>query len=115
MYQKLTVAIGSFVVIWCLMAVYSIAVGKGFVNLAWQNVWLLHSFWHLAYYAILTSISLIWTPSKTSNQLAYSFQLAMDEDEADLADEYLDGVDAEFGGSDGDEGGDEGMVDIKRA
>jgi hypothetical protein len=89
MYRKLTVAIGCFIAIWAVMACFSVAVYKKILPLPWEHVWVLHCFWHVAYFGLLVTIALIWSPSKNSHQLAYSFQIAMDEEEADMVDDAV--------------------------
>ena len=53
-------------------------------------MWVLHSFWHVAYFALLVTTGVIWSPSANSHRLAYSFQIAMDEEEADAIDTLFD-------------------------
>jgi hypothetical protein len=82
------------------------------VPLPWQWLWVLHSFWHVAYFALLVATGVIWSPSANSHLLAYSFQVTMDEEEADEVDAFFDDEDFQDEGSDPEKGGDTGDVEM---
>jgi hypothetical protein len=98
MYNALIAVMLCFIVIWGLFEAYRIAVTKKFVSLDWQLAWILNSFWHVAGFAILVTIAIVWRPSPTSQDLSYWVQLenlSFDDDGdnvdvVDLAEESLD-------------------------
>ena len=99
MYNALIAVMLCFIVIWGLFEAYRIAVTKKFIDLDWQLAWILNSFWHVAGFAILVTIAIVWRPSPTSQDLSYWVQLEnlnFDEDSAenvdvvDLQEEELD-------------------------
>ena len=99
MYNALIAVMLCFIVIWGLFEAYRIAVTKKFIELDWQLAWILNSFWHVAGFAILVTIAIVWRPSPTSQDLSYWVQLEnlnFDEDSVenvdvvDLQEEALD-------------------------
>ena len=101
MYTKLTAVLAGFVFIWSALAAFEIAVGSGFFSIEWRFAWLIHSFWHTAYFILLLTIAIIWRPSRVNQELGYWSQLSMveDGDEYDDDDDYVDGDLEEFAGA----------------
>lgn len=101
MYGRLTVVLVVFIIGWCLLAMFELFAGHGYVAVEWQFHWLINSFWHSAYFALLIAIAVIWRPSRL-NQEQIWLQLAMHDDgydEKEMAE--LDGdLDLEFNNGD---------------
>lgn len=55
----------------------------------WRLLWTFDAFWHLLYAAMLLTICVLWSPSKSNLQYAYMDELAVhdNEEDADGADE----------------------------
>ena len=93
MYNALIAVMLCFVVIWGVFEAYRVAVTKKLVALDWQLVWILHSFWHVAGFAILVTIAIVWRPSPTSQDLSYWHQIEqVDFDESEGEDEDVEGA-----------------------
>ena len=101
MYRRLTAVLIVCIASWSLFAVFELAAGHGFVAVAWKFDWLLHSFWHSAYFALLVAIAVIWRPSRLHQEQIW-LQLAMHDDgydEEEMA--VIDGdLDIEFDNDD---------------
>jgi hypothetical protein len=108
MYAKLSSTLTAFVLLWISFALFTIAASRGSVPLDWRWQWTLHSFWHVAYFAILCVVACVWAPSPTSHQYAYSHQLATSAEEADAYE-----MDDEGGGDEERELGFEGGAEIE--
>lgn len=101
MYSKLSSTLVTFVFLWVSFAFFTITVTRGSIPFDWKWQWTLHSFWHVAYFAILCVVGAVWAPSPSSHQYAYSFQIATSAEEADAYemdlecdDEFNDDFDA---------------------
>ena len=98
MYKQLATTLFIFVVVWTLLFGFEVGVKRKLIDLPWSLNWLIHSFWHICYFGMLSTIAVIWRPSAMSDQLSYSFQLATSEEEADdfddivIDDDDIDGV-----------------------
>jgi len=85
MYNALIAVLLCFIVIWSAFEVYRIAVSKKIIELEWQLTWIIRSFWHVASFAILVTIAIVWVPSETSQDLSYWKQISAGDAEADEA------------------------------
>jgi len=83
MYIKLKSVLLMFVALWMVFAVVTILIAKEYVPLTWPHQWILHSFWHIAYFTILMAASITWRPSPQSQEYAYSFQIPSSAEEAE--------------------------------
>jgi hypothetical protein len=98
MYNSLTVVILSFIVIWAVFEAYRIAVSKHLLVMEWKMLWILHSFWHTAAFAILATIAYVWRPSPTSQDLSYWVQLdTLDINADDDDDDYSSDIELQSG------------------
>lgn len=83
MYVRLKKALMLFTILWILFAIFSEVVAHGIIYLSWKHTWMLHSFWHFSYFAVLAVMCWIWRPSPQSQQYAYSFQIPSSAEEAE--------------------------------
>ena len=49
----------------------------------WASLWIFDAFWHALYFAVLVSITWLWSPSINNLQYAYMDEVGQEDDEAD--------------------------------
>ena len=49
----------------------------------WASLWVFDAFWHCLYFAVLVSITWLWSPSINNLQYAYMDEVGQDDDEAE--------------------------------
>ena len=53
----------------------------------WATLWTFDAFWHVLYLGVLSTICLLWSPSKNNLQYAYMDELSAMEEEGAEPDE----------------------------
>jgi len=83
MYNKLARCISIFVVSFTFLLVVVLAVQAQSYNWLWQWIWLLDVAFEVLNFALLATVCIIWRPTRSSDRLSYSKQLATSEEQAD--------------------------------
>lgn len=73
MYKKLSCVLVTLLAAWAAMAILVFMAQQRYIHIPWQNEWIMHSYWHVAYFFVTLSVCVIWAPSPQTQQYGYSY------------------------------------------
>jgi len=93
-FKALANLLGFFVLLFTLLTALTLSINKRVLNISWQHYWFFMglvgfssgAFWILLDFCVVSAVSILWRPSRTSSHYALSSQLPSSELEANQVD-----------------------------
>ena len=73
MYKRLGRVLLGLLAAWFSMSMIVLLANQRYIHIPWQYEWMMHSYWHIAYYVVTFGICIIWRPSPAAQQYGYNY------------------------------------------